>query len=461
MRVFSQIITEARVNYDSDSLLQSEISKFITKVNKRIPKNVQQAIYLTGKWNITDPKTLDEIRTATKSKLPDLVKKLGIDSRDLEVLWSLMKDIKGDYKVMPQYLSKSEREALELGQLSMNDVTIDLKTPAGRNAAAKIYMPLVYKIVNQYIGKSRLNKSDLMSAALIGFTNAMNDWKGKDEEGKTVSFKTYAGYRIKQQILNDMDELGHTLSGTNWYATQKYGADVLDAISLDGLPRDADGDFKQDHLAGLGVEDKPSRDEEKLWDKLYKLIEKQFSQRDCDVFYRFFGLNGRKREKSKDIAKSYGMSEGNIRNSILNKIIKWLKSNNLTSDILSDIQDIYTESLMIEMLGMDRQQIIETLLADDTYLLLEELTAWKNRQVFMQSVERAMDAMSSHDQATMHDIIGGDFEFLDSNFKKDRKPIIQFLSIMYPTENISRKSDVDLLDRMQDIQMWAKKHKYI
>ena len=77
-----------------------------------------------------------------------------------------------------------------------------------------------------------------------------------------------------------------------------------------------------------------------------------------------------------------GMSEGNIRNSVINKIIAFLKKNDKAMEILSDIQDIYNESLMIEMVGFERDMIIETLVNDDMFILLEELNRWGDKNVF-------------------------------------------------------------------------------
>ena len=47
MNNFTEIIKESRKNYDSGSLLSSEITQYINRVNKVIPKNVQDVIYLT------------------------------------------------------------------------------------------------------------------------------------------------------------------------------------------------------------------------------------------------------------------------------------------------------------------------------------------------------------------------------------------------------------------------------
>ena len=72
MNNFTEIINEARKNYDSGSLLASEISQYINKVNKILPKQVQDVIYLTQKYNLLDAASIDEIRGASKSSLKPL-----------------------------------------------------------------------------------------------------------------------------------------------------------------------------------------------------------------------------------------------------------------------------------------------------------------------------------------------------------------------------------------------------
>lgn len=457
MNNFTEIIKEARNNYESGSLLSSEISQYINKVNRIIPKTVQDVIYLTQKYNLLDAGSIDEIRNASKSSLKTLSKKFNIPEESLENFWKLIKGLKSKIKLLPQYQSHAERESIQLGKLSMDDLTIDLDSSAGRNAATKMYMPMIYKIVSQYVGKSSLSRQDLISAALQGFTDAMNNWKkGNDPDAKKVVFKTYAAYRVQQQILNDMNEFSHTLSGTNWYAVKNHG-DKLDGISIDSFGRNDDGEYAQDHLAMLGVDDKPAgRDEEKLMSNLYRLIENNFKQRDVDVFYRYFGLKGYKREKSKDIAKSMGMSEGNIRNSIINKMISFLKKDKRAMDILMDIQDIYNESLMVELMDYSKEDILEALVNDDMFILLEELNRWKNKDVFGRALSSALGRMESAD--VIEDLLGGDFEHLDSNYKKNKKSIIEFLSYMYPATSFAKKTDVDLLEMMQELQDYFKKH---
>lgn len=457
---FSSFVLEARKNYNSGSLLSSEINQYLSKVNRVIPENVKRVIYLTQKYNLLDIASIEEIKNSNKGGLKNLAKKYNISEDSLEDLWNMLKDLKNKIKLLPQYQTEQERQSIELGKLSMDDLTIDLDSQVGRSAAAKMYMPMVYKIVNAYVGKSKLDKQELMSAALKGFTDAMNDWRKTDDEGQRVAFKTYAGFRVKQQILNDINEYGHTLSGTNWYASKVYGAGLLDAISIDGM-MSGDDEIDSDKLSALGIEDKDlTRNEEKSWQSLYKLLENNFKQRDVNIFYRYFGLNGYKREKSKDIAKSMGMSEGNIRNSVINKMIKFLKNDRKASEILQDIQDMYTESLMIEMLGYTKEEIFETLINDDMYILLEELTKWNYKTVFNQAMRDTFSMIPDQkDKKILIDILKGDFEYLDNNFKKNKNLIILFLSNLYPTENMKKKTDVDLLNYMSDLQNYYKKYK--
>jgi hypothetical protein len=216
-----------------------------------------------------------------------------------------------------------------------------------------------------------------------------------------------------------------------------------------------------DHISSLGAEDKDMsgvESEDKNWQHIFKLIEGQFKQRDIDIFYRYFGLNGYKREKSKDIAKSYGMSEGNIRNSVINKIISFLKKDKHAIRILASINQSYNESLMGELFGMDKDTIFETLLNDDIFILLEELNRWNNKEVFKTSIESALSNIDGEDKVILNNMLIGDFNTIDDNFKKNKKLIILFLGLLYPTESMSRKSDVSLIEYMVEIQDLYKKY---
>ena len=460
----NDFINETRKSYNSVNLLGSEINSYISKVNKVLPKPVQNAIYITKKYNILGSEELDMIRNASKSSLKSLYNSTFSEDHndmpyeELEVLWKLLKDMKTQYKALPQYMTPRQREAVELGKLSLNDLTIDLETQQGRNAAAKMYAPVMYKIVNQYLGKSSMTRSELISSALLGFTNAMNQWKNETDDNKHVSFRTYASYRMQQQILNDMNRYSHTIAGSS-YAYAKYGSTTFNVDSIDNYNADK-GDFDVvSALAVDSIDQNLSKGEKEQWDELYGIIESNFKQRDCDIFYRYFGLNGYKREKSKDIAKSMGMSEGNIRNTIINKILMFLKKDRKAFDIILDIQRIYSESLMAELVSCDADVISETLLNDDIFIMLEDLTKWSDKQSFKHAIDDSLNNLDKEPRNIIVNLLRGDFNYLDDNYKKHKKIIILFLSRMYPTESFIRKTDITILEYMNELQDYFKKYK--
>jgi RNA polymerase sigma factor (sigma-70 family) len=447
---FTDIINESQKQVYNGKVTMEELDDYINKTSKILPNIVRNALYLVKKYELLTADDINTILNSSKGSINSLSKKFNIDVVDMEEIWTLFKDLKSNIKLFPHFLTPFEQKSFIKGTAKIEDLTIDLETSQGRNEVIKMYTPIANKIVNQYVGKSKLSRNDLMSAAMEGFAKAIEEW----DRSKGQLFKTYLSYRVQQQILNDIDAHGHSLSGTNWYATKKYGSDVLDAVSIDSMSRDEDGEFKQDRLAALGyVDDRDEEADEKQWKKVFEILEKKFNQRDLDIFYRYFGLNGYKREKSKDIAKMYKMSEGNIRNSIINKMIAFLKKDRAALELLMDLNESYNVSLMIELFGCDKETILERLINDDIYILLEEITRWNDKNVFIRSLNNSLGSNSE----VILNILNGEFEDIDNNLKKYKKEIIKFLSNMYPTENMSRKTDVDIIEYMLELQEIYKK----
>lgn len=456
---FSSIIAinESKRLISNDIMSDKELEEYIDKTSKKMPKSVHDVLYLTKKYGLYDQQSIDSIRDANKSQLDKLAFKYDIPGTEIESLWKSLKELKTNLRLLPQYQTASERDAFMAGKLQMSDITIDVETSAGRNAAAKQYAGMIYKIVSQYVGTSNLSKADLLSAAQLGFTDAMNDWR-KNEDGKNIPFKTYASYRVKQQILHDIDKYSYSLSGTNWYAREKMGSSLLTAISIDGMNRNDDGEIQQDRLAALGVDGdfELGTDEVRSWETLYKIIDSTFKQRDADVFYKYFGLKNYQKEKGKDIARSLGMSPGNIK-PIIDKILKQLTQNKDAYEILQDLRAAYNESLFSEILELDNSMVVEYLLNDDMFMLLEDLTKWINKDQFKNKVNPIFKELGK-DAEIIKDLLSNEFDYLDSNFKQNKKLIIKFLSALYPTENISRKTDVSLLEYMDELAYFYKKH---
>lgn len=459
MKSFSQIVNsenKIRESRTATSMLQSEITDYIRKVNRILPDSIRGIIALTQRLNLTSADQIEQVRTANKSQLAKVAKELGVSEDQVIELHDSLKRIGKNIKLLPQYQSEAEREAIKAGKLALDDLTIDLDTPAGRNAAAKVYTPLVLKIASQYVGQSRLTKADLISAGMEGLVQAMSDWKKESKDGeKRTTFRTFAAYTVQHAILDEINANGHTLSGTNWYAVDKFGAAMLDAVSLDGLTSKNDDDFDQDHLVELGDKDsnKDFEGEEKNWKEIYKMIETKFSTRDVDIFYRYFGLGPYygKRQKVKDIAKEYNMSDGNIHNSILGPIFKFLRTNPKAARILGEIRDSYTESLVGEIATLGKECIREALYNDMTFILLEQVTRWNNKQTLERAVLSACDKMSINDAKFILTCLTKGMDAFNAGLSKNRKAVVFFLSEVYPAESMNRKKDADLADYMEEL----------
>ena len=452
-------INEASKRINNDVLTIDDIITYLDAVKKRIPEQIADIIYLTAKYELTSQKDIDDIKNANKGQLNKLAFKYNMVVDEIIGLWESLKTLKANIRLLPQYQTPSERNAFMGGKIEMSDITIDLDTSAGRNACAKQYMGMVHKIVNQHVGQCRLSKPEIMSAALQGFADAMNDWRKNGDES-AIPFKTYAAYRVKQQILNDINAYSYSMK-TNWYGVKKVGSTMLSAVSLDNAARDSEGEFKSDRLRELGADDPnynltPS-DEENL-EELYKIIENTFKQRDIDIFYRYFGLNGYAKEKGKDIAKSLGISPSLIKGVINDIIFKKLKSNPKAMEILMNLRSSYNESLMIDLLTLDKPMIIEAILSDDIFIMLEELTKWSDKNVYINTITNAIEGLDDKEKVSIKNILLGDFNYLDKVFKSNKKTIIKFLGLVNPTESYSRKTDVSILEYMDELSGLYKKY---
>ena len=144
MNNFTVILKESGKNYEYEALSNSDISNFLSKVNKTIPTIVKDVIHLTNKYNLLDKTSIENIRLSSKSSLKKLSKLYNIREEELEDFWKLLKALKNNINLLPQYMSQQERDMMMKGQLNMEDLTIDLETPQGRNIAAKQYMPVIY-----------------------------------------------------------------------------------------------------------------------------------------------------------------------------------------------------------------------------------------------------------------------------------------------------------------------------
>lgn len=197
-----------------------------------------------------------------------------------------------------------------------------LKDPKEREKLFLQYKNLMFKIVNQYVGKLPLSFDDIVGAAMEGFTKAMNGYR----EGTSQSFQQYAAWCMRNNILTSANEEGHVVK-FNAYQQKKAkerGESTFITQSISNIYEDS----QEDKLEILGVEDPEidNVDEREIFFNLFKWLETNFSNRDCEIFYLYFGLNGRVQTKGIDIAKQFKISAATV--TVTNKkIIKKIKEN--------------------------------------------------------------------------------------------------------------------------------------
>ena len=462
MKKFSEKIVE---QMDSFDIISKEIKDYTTKMSKKLPIEVQNILYILDKYGIESREEIDEIKSGRKSSIDRISGEHSISLDELDNLKKQLRDLKTKIRLLPQYQTKSEREMFIQGQLAMNDLTMDLDSAKGREAIAKQYSPIVFKLVQQFNGNSPLDKSELLSAGMEGLTYAMNTFRKSDtkdlddlgKKAKALSFKSYVGWCVRNQILTDINNNSHTVKlGQYHYSKLKDTEGGLPSFMSIDKTRDNE-DFDVDYFADLSTDGSGRRGEDREWDKIIKIISNKFPQRDVTVFLKSFGLGNYEQMKGKDIAKEFKITPPMI-TIIVKNIINFLKTDRTTKDILSDIADMYNESLVVQLFQLDKQVIRESLLNDDIYLLFEELNRWADKEAYMMAINTTLDKFSIKESRFIYDCLIKGFDYLDSNYKKNKQLIVWFLSELYPTENITKMSDVNILELMNELIEATEKH---
>lgn len=431
---------------DSPTMLRSDITSYIKKVAQQVPQATKSALVIISKYpKVLTRRGLEEIEGSLSTDTAALASKYNITEQDVNDLRTSLKTLKqnSQLKTLPQYQSDAEREALDSGKMTLADVILDLSTTKGRNAAIKTYMPVVMAVVQKYVGKSKLDRTSLLSAALEGASKALNEW----DSSRGQSFKTYIGFAVRNAILSEINSHSQTLSGHTYYANKTGHGDAFSTVSLDApIGKDTDGNTLEEIIAGLGKFDPTYKNSDTYWAKLFGIMDKKFNTRDMDVFYRYFGLNGRKKEKAKDIARSYGMSPGNINNSIINKIIKWLKSDLTARNTLSVIRDLYVESLYMNLSDLSKEEITEVLLSDDVYVMLESAAISSEDHNFINSLQWSLSQMPTPE--TQQEVV----DCLENGTPMSYSSSVYLLSHMYPCDTFDSKSADEIVGLINEIK---------
>jgi hypothetical protein len=120
---------------------------------------------------------------------------------------------------------------------------------------------------------------------------------------------------------------------------------------------------------------------------------------------------------------------------------------------------MYTESLVVEMYNRPKAEIYEALISDDVFVLLEAITKWDSKEKFSSAINSALEQLSDTSKADyIVQCLKGGFDFVDSTYRKNKPTIIEFLSIVEPTEVFGKRSDAFILDKMGELSELCTKH---
>lgn len=474
MKLFTEIIAESRREWNKLTMDQIKEFEKIVRGSKSISKEYLQILVDTIQLGITSGEVVDEIINGSSSKLKSIIAEYGGSPAIYEEIKKLAGKCKPELKGLPQLMTAEDFNNVISGKRDIGDITLDLETEKGRERCTRQYAGLVTAIASKYRG-SGLDWNSLISAGYLGLTKAMNDYHRPDEvvdmedgldkesraevkKQKAMTFKQYAGWRIRFQILNDINELARTVRISQYeYEKNKAAGNTkgnFNTVSVDQT-LDDEGQTLVDRMAALSSDNDAFKpDSKSQWDKVYKLIDDKFSVRTASVFYKYFGLRGYKQMSGVEIAKEMGITGAAV-SMYIKHIITFLKSDKRTINLLTDLLSMYSESLIA---SHTVQTIMDAMITDNVFIMLQECTRWTNRKVFNNAMGGAIQQLSEAGQDFIISCLENDINYIDEHYDGNRSFVVNFLENVYPTECIRRKSDVDLINMMGELSENFKTH---
>ena len=474
MKLFTEIVKEAQREWGNFSFAQIKEFDKIARKSKSVSREYLQILNDTIQLGIVDGEMLDKIINGSTGDMKWVATNHGGPEKMYEEIRRLAGKIKPELKGLPQFMTDAEFNDVISGKREIGDITLDLETERGRERCARQYAPLVTAIASKYRG-SGLDWDGLISAGQLGLVKAMNDYHRPDEyvdvedgltnddkkevkKQKGQTFKQYAGWRIRFQILNDINELSRTVKISQYeYEKNKATGNTkgnFNTVSVD-TTIDDEGQTLVDRLTQFSNgNDAFKPDTKAQWEKLYKLIDDRFSTRTASVFYKSFGLHGYKQMKGVEIAKEMGITGAAVSMSVKD-VMKFIKSNKKTSELLQDLLYQYSESLII---NNSPETLHEVMISDDVFIMLTECTKWLDKKVFNNTIGSTLEEFDADSKEFIIMCLENNIEYIDNNFDEHRSTLVSFLECLYPTECIRRKSDVDIITMMVELSENFKNH---
>ena len=212
-------------------------------------------------------------------------------------------------------------------------------TEKEKTELVKQYEPLINKLTKQFTSQVKIDWESVKSMAYEGFMLAMLNY---DDERSKLSFKQFAGWSIRNNILSSLDKELRTVS-MSAYAQKKAaesGEATFNSVSLSVISGEGsvngDDDSRSCKEFKYGVYERDKFSDGDVYEYLYSRLEEHFPERDCEMFYRVFGLKGFDDEKGKDVAKRFGVSEGLVSQKV-KKMILYIRGDEELNEMLANL----------------------------------------------------------------------------------------------------------------------------
>lgn len=374
MRKLSEFVVEAKsldVQNDTMNFIPSpKLKTYLTIADKFISQDAKEII----NWLIVNNATyMKEI-----GSLQDFYSKGKPKDAKLQSLYKWIGTLSKAHRLLevPVFQTEDQFNGIIKKEISPDEILLDLKSKSGRDAVAKKYTPLVWKIARGFNGKSSFSLDDLFAFGMEGLTIAMNQYgksseetqkkKGKNAEAeemavdlkdemkkrKAFTFLSYASYLIRIVILENIKNASHLVripvsvqnkerkdTGRNTKQTSVSGESPIGG-GEDGKGIFDKVDSKEDADASLDQQDIA-----KLWKMIIKSLEAKFTEKQLDIFYSMNGLFGHEKLKGKEIMKKHGMKNpSEITNSNF-KILQYIKTTPELKKAFAELYSLYKECL--------------------------------------------------------------------------------------------------------------------
>lgn len=217
----------------------------------------------------------------------------------------------------------------------------DIQNP---EVLAHASQPLVLSITNQFYNKNAraISFEEIKGAADEGLARAIVQYDSKKSD---QSFSKYAGWCIRNSILNYLSNESHIVRTTSYAYKKAKTAGTLEvscSISIDQIIRDKDEDScstNAETRLGLAVQAK----DECLSPLEYLCLRLEhahgITESDRDAFYSIYGLNGYPEDiKLTEYARAHSLSNGRVSQKV-KKVLDYIRGDKNLKESLAQLMD--------------------------------------------------------------------------------------------------------------------------